>query len=260
MLLRRHGSSSSSELLPDDLVELILEHVPVMPLLRFRSVSKKWKLTIDSQRFEDRHLISIQSRGPDVLILSLSTLSLEEEPVDDRIFVLGTSIAWTIKLPITCDMYCHGSCDGLFCTFGMYTPSVVANPATGWYRILPLSNYQHLCQTYMREGSVDFPGLGFNKQVFDFTTNAWRYVPSSPYPISEYHKPVHLVSILMVLSFDLYTETFQVICKVPFAHPCDDPLPLTMCILDNRLSVSERKDFTQVIWSFGQDMGDNLFA
>uniref|UniRef100_A0A0D3EDS3 F-box domain-containing protein n=1 Tax=Brassica oleracea var. oleracea TaxID=109376 RepID=A0A0D3EDS3_BRAOL len=132
MLLRRHGSSSSSELLPDDLVELILEHVPVMPLLRFRSVSKKWKLTIDSQRFEDRHLISIQSRGPDVLILSLSTLSLEEEPVDDRIFVLGTSIAWTIKLPITCDMYCHGSCDGLFCTFGMYTPSVVANPATGW--------------------------------------------------------------------------------------------------------------------------------
>lgn len=172
MLLRRHGSSSSSELLPDDLVELILEHVPVMPLLRFRSVSKKWKLTIDSQRFEDRHLISIQSRGPDVLILSLSTLSLEEEPVDDRIFVLGTSIAWTIKLPITCDMYCHGSCDGLFCTFGMYTPSVVANPATGWYRILPLSNYQHLCQTYMREGYVDFPGLGFGRDKLRGTFKA----------------------------------------------------------------------------------------
>ncbi|KAF3563547.1 hypothetical protein DY000_02018345 [Brassica cretica] len=34
-----------------------------MPLLRFRSVSKKWKLTIDSQRFEGRHLISIQSQA-----------------------------------------------------------------------------------------------------------------------------------------------------------------------------------------------------
>ncbi|CAN7140601.1 unnamed protein product [Brassica rapa subsp. narinosa] len=269
MLLRSHGSSSSSELLPDDLVELILEHVPVMPLLRFRSVSKKWKLTIESQRFGQRHLIRRkQLRGPDVLILSHSTLSLEDEPLDDRIFGLGTSIVWTVKLPITCDMYCHGtceSCDGLFCTFGIYnTPSVVANPATGWYRILPLSNYQHLCQTYMRKGYVDFPGLGFGRdklrgtfkavwlynasgfvpkqdkvvtycEVFDFTTNAWRYVvASSPYPIPDYHLGGSLYWFTecddeppMVLSFDLHTETFQVICKAPFAHPCD-PGHLTM--------------------------------
>ncbi|WZZ21925.1 hypothetical protein YC2023_123312 [Brassica napus] len=187
-------------------------------------------------------------------------------------------------------MYCHGtaceSCDGLFCTFGIYSPSVVANPATGWYRILPLSNYQHLCQTYMREGYVDFPGLGFGRdklrgtfkavwlynaswfvpkqdkvvtycEVFDFTTKAWRYVvPSSPYRITDYYKPVHLDGSLywftecddeppMVLSFDLHTETFQVICKAPFAHPWD-PGHLTMCILDDRLCVSDqRKDFTK---------------
>ncbi|KAH0907008.1 hypothetical protein HID58_038835 [Brassica napus] len=185
MLLRSHGSSSSSELLPDDLVELILEHVPVMPLLRFRS----------------------QLRGPDVLILSHSTLSLEDEPLDDRIFGLGTSIVWTVKLPNTCDMYCHGtaceSCDGLFCTFGIYSPSVVANPATGWYRILPLSNYQHLCQTYMREGYVDFPGLGF---VFDFTTKAWRYVvPSSPY---------------LIWSFDPSGKTWKTICSLDLIKRC----------------------------------------
>ncbi|KAL0896942.1 hypothetical protein Bca101_080903 [Brassica carinata] len=53
----------------------------------------------------------------------------------------------------------------------------------------------------------------------------------------------------MVLSFDLHTETFQVICKAPFAHP-PDPRHITMCILHNRLSLSERKDLTQVIWSF----------
>ncbi|KAG2300035.1 hypothetical protein Bca52824_036507 [Brassica carinata] len=74
-------------MLPDDLVELILEHVPVKPLLRFMSISKEWKLTIDSQRFNDRHLIRRkQLRGPDVLILSLSS---EEELVDDRIFGWG---------------------------------------------------------------------------------------------------------------------------------------------------------------------------
>ncbi|WZZ08561.1 hypothetical protein YC2023_094482 [Brassica napus] len=55
----------------------------------------------------------------------------------------------------------------------------------------------------------------------------------------------------MVLSFDLHTVTFQLICKAPIAHPCDPHL-LTMCILDNRLCVSERKrkENTQVIWSF----------
>ncbi|CAG7910789.1 unnamed protein product, partial [Brassica rapa] len=178
-------------------------------------------LTIESQRFGQRHLIRRkQLRGPDVLILSHSTLSLEDEPLDDRIFGLGTSIVWTVKLPNTCDMYCHGtaceSCDGLFCTFGIYSPSVVANPATGWYRILPLSNYQHLCQTYMREGYVDFPGLGFGRDKLRGTFKACDDEPP------------------MVLSFDLHTETFQVICKAPFAHPWD-PGHLTMCILDDRL-------------------------
>ncbi|KAJ4883550.1 F-box protein [Raphanus sativus] len=276
--------TQGAELLPDDLVELILEHVPVKPLLRFKSVSKKWKLTMDSPRFMERHLIRRkQLRGPDVLIFSISP---EEEDIEQgRIFVLGSSIARTVWLPITGNMYCYGSCDGLVCTFSMCAPSVVANPATGWYHSLTLSNYQ----TYMRQGWTHFPihWLGFGRdkirgtfkpvwlynssgfeprqdkavvtycEVFDFSTNAWRYVvPSSPYPISACHKPVHLDGTLywftecdesMVLSFDLHTETFQVIA--PFPHPCP-PYLRNICILDNRLCVSERKEFTQVIWSF----------
>ncbi|KAL0698636.1 hypothetical protein Bca4012_054758 [Brassica carinata] len=286
MLLKRH-CSSSAELLPHDLVELILEHVPVKPLLKFRSVSRKWKFTIDSQRFKERHLIRRkQLRGPDVLILILS-YEYHEPPDYDRRFVFGSSIAWTFKFPITCHMFCYGSCDGLICVFCKFEPSVVANPATGWHRSLPLSNYQHLLIHRDETGLMEFPvaRLGFGRdklrgiykpvwlynssgfvpevvthcEVFDFSTNAWRYlVPASPYPINCNHKPVYLDGYLywftaceqpMLLSFDLHTETFQVICKAPFAHPCEPHL-LTMCILHDRLCVSERKQLTQVIWSF----------
>ncbi|CAN6920686.1 unnamed protein product, partial [Brassica oleracea var. botrytis] len=38
-----------------------------------------------------------------------------------------------------------------------------------------------------------------------------------------------------VLSFDLHTETFQVICKSPFVHAHDDPYSISICILDNCL-------------------------
>ena len=97
-------------------------------------------------------------------------------------------------------------------------------------------------------------------EVFDFSAKAWRQVhPASPYRINPHPHPVYLDGSLYwlteceedtkVLSFDLHTETFQVMCKAPFAHPCDPHL-LTMCILDNRLCVSERKENTQVIWSF----------
>ncbi|KAH0866779.1 hypothetical protein HID58_073801, partial [Brassica napus] len=61
------------KLVPHNVVEVILECVPVKPLLRFRSVSKKWKLTIDSPGFKERQLIRRrQLRGPDILIMRLS--------------------------------------------------------------------------------------------------------------------------------------------------------------------------------------------
>ncbi|KAF2552920.1 hypothetical protein F2Q68_00033384 [Brassica cretica] len=61
------------KLVPHDVVEVILECVPVKPLLRFRSVSKKWKLTIDSPGFKERQLIRRrQLRVPDILIMRLS--------------------------------------------------------------------------------------------------------------------------------------------------------------------------------------------
>ncbi|CAF2115929.1 F-box protein At1g11270-like [Brassica napus] len=299
-MLRRHNASV--ELLPHDVVELILERLPVDSLLRFKSVSKKWKSTTDSGRFQQgQFLRRRQSRGPDVLCLPLS----DDEDTDATRFAFGSSKASTVWFPVSRKLFCYGSCDGLLCLCSLYeqSASVVVNPATRWHRSFPLSNVQHLIIEKNNKSEVAYPlpRLGFGKdkvtgtykpvylynsfefkldnvttcEVFDFRTNAWRYVvPSSPYRILGHYEPVYLDGSLYyltkeetevlpfsfpaetsfevkLLSLDLHTETFQVICKAPFVQPhSSDLYSITMCILDDRLCVSEKNWPNQEIWSF----------
>lgn len=289
-VLKRHRSTVV-ESLPHDVVELILERLPVKSLLRYKSVSKKWKSTIESPRFKQRQLIRRrQSRGPDVLFVRLSYYGDDGQDIEARRFVFGSSVARTAKFSVSCSSACHGSCDGLVCLHCAYVPSVVVNPATGWQRTFPLSRVQQLYTDMChrsKELNCPSPKLGFGKdkirgtfkpvwlynssdygldnvttcEVFDFSTNAWRFVvPASPCRINDFHKPVYLDGSLYwftgceeeetkVLSFDLHTETFQVVSKAPFPH-VPNLHQVTMCILDNRLCVSEMKWPTQVIWSF----------
>ncbi|KAG7572145.1 F-box domain [Arabidopsis suecica] len=328
-MLKRHGWSvvlkrhrSSVESLPHDVVELILERLPVKSLLRFRSVSKKWRWTIYSQRFWERQLIRRrQSRGPDVLFVSLYHSETSEtdddgdddddideaqivydddaddDDADDQIvndgadledeIVLGSSIVRKVKFPFSNLIICHGSCDGLVCLFCLFTPNIVVNPATQWHQSFPFSSVQQIiinklqkrepyCSTYYKPGFgkdivkgtykpvwlFNSSELGLDNvttcEVFDFSTNAWRYVvPASPYQILPLQRPVYLDGSLYwltgcvdakVLSFDLHTETFKVISKAPFTH-VPDPNNVILCILDNRLCVSEKDWPTQDIWS-----------
>ena len=95
-------------------------------------------------------------------------------------------------------------------------------------------------------------------EVFDLSTNAWRYVtPAAPYRVVDFLGPLFVDGSLRwctecqetkVTSFDLHTEAYQVISKAPFLN--SDPQEIVMCNLDNRLCVSEMKWPTQVIWSF----------
>ncbi|WZZ46703.1 hypothetical protein YC2023_042962 [Brassica napus] len=226
-------------LLPDDVIELILERLPVMSLLRFKSVSKKWKSTVEDRRFQERQLICRkQSRGPDFLFMSLR---------DDDQIIKSAPIVFS-------------SCDGLVCLYDTRVGVVVANPATRWYQTFPLAKIQHHMSRHGVSVSPS-PKLGFDNvttcEVFDVGTNAWRYVhPASPYRINAYNNPVYFDGSLYwlteleenVLSFDLHNETFQVICKAPIAH-VRDPSSVCMCILDNSLCVSENDRFTLKIWS-----------
>ncbi|CAN6857084.1 unnamed protein product [Brassica oleracea] len=69
--LKRHREEL--QLLPDDVVELILERLPVKSRLRFRTVSKKLKSAIDCRRFQERQqLIQMSRSGPHVLFVSLN--------------------------------------------------------------------------------------------------------------------------------------------------------------------------------------------
>ncbi|CAH2038313.1 unnamed protein product [Thlaspi arvense] len=274
-----------------NVVELILESLPVKSLLRFKSVSKNWKSTIESQRYQERQWICRrQSRGPDVLRMCLDYSSDDDDDdyggldTDAQRVVVGPSKVYTVRFPTSGSRVCFGSCDGLVClyTLSMCTPSVsvVVNPATRCHRSFPLSTYQQLTR---KEYTYPSPELGFGKdkvrgtykpvwlynsselgldnvttcEVFDFSTNAWRYVvPASPYPIHPYSRPVYLDGSLYwltgcketkVLSLDLHTETFQVICRTPYSHVHYNHI--IMCILDNRLCLSYREHYTQEIWS-----------
>ncbi|CAN7034512.1 unnamed protein product [Brassica oleracea var. botrytis] len=166
--------------------------------------------------------------------------------------VVGSCVIRSLKFPTRSDKVCYGTCDGLVCLFSNRHPSVVFNPATRWRRSFPLSRVQPLIISHFKT----MPPL------FDFTTNAWRYVlPASPYRILDGQKPVYFDGSLYwltecketkLLSFDLHTETFQVICNAPFSH-VPDPRFVVLCILDNRLRISLKiyPTKTQVIWSLG---------
>ncbi|KAH0860575.1 hypothetical protein HID58_088836, partial [Brassica napus] len=267
-MLKRHG-----ELLPHDVVELILERLPVVSLLRFKSVSKAWKATIESPSFKQRQQITY--------VLYVTGFGNEEEEVkeEEANMVVGSCVIRSLKFPTRSDKVCYGTCDGLVCLFSNRHPSVVFNPATRWRRSFPLSRVQPLIISHFKARSKLYchtrePQLGFGKDkvrgtykptmppLFDFTTNAWRYVlPASPYRILDGQKPVYFDGSLYwltecketkLLSFDLHTETFQVICNAPFSH-VPDPRFVVLCVLDNRLCVSLKiyPTKTQVIWSLG---------
>ncbi|WZZ16732.1 hypothetical protein YC2023_109821 [Brassica napus] len=100
-------------------------------------------------------------------------------------------------------------------------------------------------------------------EVFDFTTNAWRYiVPASPYLIYHSQDPVYCDGSLHwftkgdetnILALDLHTETFQVIPRPPFLHSLLRLIESIICSLHDRLCVSERIWPEQVIWSFDSE-------
>ncbi|KAJ4881272.1 F-box/LRR-repeat/kelch-repeat protein [Raphanus sativus] len=293
------------EWLPHDVVELILERLPVKSLLRFKSVSKQWKSTMESRSFQERQSKKQSGGDPDVLMASASA--------DESLRTLALGSSSSVKIPTPWDkegntteyLVSNNSCDGLVC---LYHPlgsesGFVVNPATRWYRPLPLCQFQQLVisqgESYFETQHGIFK-LGFGKdmigtttykpvwlynsleigldnatrcEVFDFISNAWRYVtPSAPYRVVGAADPVFVHGSLhwftacvdtKILSFDLHTEAFQIISKAPFpANSHDNPYAIVLCNLDNRLCVSQMQYSDRVIWSFnsGNKTWDKIFS
>ncbi|KAL9809914.1 F-box protein [Arabidopsis thaliana] len=247
------------------------------------------------------HHLSQSSGDPHVLLVSLyDPCARQQDPSISSFEALRTflveSSAASVQIPTPWEdklyFVCNTSCDGLICLFSFYElPSIVVNPTTRWHRTFPKCNYQlvaadkgerHECFKV----ACPTPGFGKDKisgtykpvwlynsaeldlndkpttcEVFDFATNAWRYVfPASPHLILHTQDPVYVDGSLhwftalshegetMVLSLDLHSETFQVISKAPFLNVSDEYY-IVMCNLGDRLCVSEQKWPNQVIWS-----------
>lgn len=215
------------ETLPHEVVELILERLPVESLLRCKTVSKQWRSTIQSRYFKERQLLRRQQSGdpPSILMVckrpfDATCRSLYRET---RSLVLGSSASVKIPSPWeeTPHLVSNSSCDGLVCVYHPCKSGFVYNPITRWHRPLPFCELQNhifgLGKKWWTKLGFHFFFLGFGKdkftgtykpvclynseeigrenattcEVFDICTNSWRYVtPAAPYRISGGHSPV----------------------------------------------------------------------
>ncbi|ESQ35561.1 hypothetical protein EUTSA_v10009459mg [Eutrema salsugineum] len=88
------------ESLPHDVVECILERLPLNTLMRFKAVSKQWNSTIGDPFFQKRQLKQRQQLGdPDVLMVSISPDDFINAGIESlTTLVLGSSSS-SVKIP-----------------------------------------------------------------------------------------------------------------------------------------------------------------
>ncbi|KAF3511925.1 hypothetical protein F2Q69_00010156 [Brassica cretica] len=149
----------------------ILERLPARSLLRFKSVSKQWRSTIQSRRFQERQLKQSGRGDPDVLMVSAST----DESL--RTLVLGSSSS--VKIPTPWEkaarqyLVSNNRCDGLVCLYHPLESGYVVNPATRWYHPLPPCQLQQLMisqgESYFKLEHGLFK-LGFGKDIISSST------------------------------------------------------------------------------------------
>ncbi|KAL1207700.1 F-box protein [Cardamine amara subsp. amara] len=221
------------ESLPHDIVERILEFVPVKSLVRFKSVSKQWKSTMESQYFQTKQLtFGVRSVGElDVLLVSKELKTMVLMPHDHHHIAASALRTLDSLSSLSSPPYylvCQTSCDGLVCLNAYLHLTIVFNPTTRWHRSLPLSRLQQLTfEKRIRESyRYSLPKLGFGKdkindtykpvwlynsyefglenattcEVFDFSTNSWRYITSSPYRVIACPHPLYLDGMLYWLT------------------------------------------------------------
>ncbi|KAJ4866559.1 F-box/LRR-repeat/kelch-repeat protein [Raphanus sativus] len=247
-----------------------MERLPVRSLLRFKSVSKQWKTTIESRNFQERQLKHEESGGrdPDVLMATESS---------QRRYVLGSSSSVKIPNPWGKGTQQQATLCPIIAVTVSFASTIPWNPVMS--STPPRDVRMSQGESYFELGHGLFK-LGFGKdkitstykpvwlynsseigldnattcEVFDFGANAWRYVtPSAPYRVVGVADPVFVHGSLhwltdcvetKVVSFDLHTEAFQLVSsKTPFPANSHDenPYSIVLCNLDNRLCVSHMK-------------------
>ncbi|CAF2115665.1 unnamed protein product [Brassica napus] len=292
--------------LPNDVVEEIFIRLPVKTLIRFKSLSNQWSLTITSHSFAEKHLkmarsylldLFISTNHPSHMLFSgpITKTEIEFQPfcLDGTRPLSNTQLSFPLGLLGW--IHYSRSCDGLFCVQSSKS-SYVVNPATRWFRYVPLSRFQILNPTNLPAKlitaaafvkAVDYklewlynsfpfpPNKGVTTcEVFDFRTNAWRYLTCTPsyrihgVPESANGSVYWFTELnnnykIDVIAFDIHTEKFRLLPKIHPVTSSSVPYHSSMCTLDNRLCILTTtslldKEFWRLKSS--EDMWEKIFT
>ncbi|XP_062162359.1 probable F-box protein At1g14315 isoform X6 [Alnus glutinosa] len=133
--------------LPEDLVIQILLWLPVVSLLRFKSVCKSWYALITNQNFIAKHLL--YNKNCNTQLLFKTRDKSNEDYVVSTISHETLQVSLTQPLPPYFELdvdekffiFVVGSCNGLVCLHDyLALHEVIWNPATKETKIVPKSN------------------------------------------------------------------------------------------------------------------------
>ncbi|CAH8268915.1 unnamed protein product [Arabidopsis lyrata] len=287
-----NGVKRPTIMLPHHLVEKILEKLPVESLIKFKCVSKEWKLTMMSQYFKERQMMfSQRSHDPNILFVQtnrnywnapakicVNTLTLRSSvfvksrsyyPLCDKSFALVTK-----------------SCDGLICMYGFMRWIYVINPSIKWYRSLPLARFQnlveHLDTRRAPDGRIAFPLLGLGRdnkngvyklvwlynskvleldntttcEVFSFNSNIWRNVTGSPYEVDYCDNPTYVDGSLHWLS-TVTNSKRHIVCFDLSSETFEVSMKIPFTT-DGHVTISNMKD--RLCISEGKDMKQEIWS
>lgn len=188
--------------LPFELITEILLRLPVKTLLCCRSVSKRWRSTIDDPRFSKLHLLSPSSSSYSILFLRHSS-HLFTSPI----------ASLDLCLDVTYPLMCYGNyikligtCNGLVCLANVSDDVIVWNPSTRRYRFLPHFPIRgHKDDPRPLAMSLHVHGFGYDEvsddyvlirlfqyavdpfesevSVYSLRSNRWRRVNGVPYSL-----------------------------------------------------------------------------
>jgi F-box interacting protein len=166
--------------LPEDLVTQILLCLPVVSLLRFKSVCKSWYALITNQNFITKHLLHNKNSNTQHLLLttrdktivstiSQETLQISHTPLPPRYLGIDK------KIPV----FVVGSCNGLVCLHDFHEFSVdenffyefhdvIWNPATKETNVIPKSNLRSIITPAHYHNRIQAMGFGFDAKTNDY--------------------------------------------------------------------------------------------
>lgn len=176
--------------LPEDIIETILTRLPVRSLIKFRSVSKRWRSIISDPRFAKKHrrLASEQKNLRSRLLFSTAS-QLVSLDLEETRWSVGDVVKPSINKQLTyrelgCRVKLVGSCNGLVCVAYNVTTLLIWNPSTGFLHKLPELRLP-------RECVVTYFGFGYLSATDDYKVVVGTFYLKD----SDYVKEVEIFSL-----------------------------------------------------------------